>query len=322
MQAQSFVSTLMRARMGVYESRIFMRIVEKCQVLLPTSPFKAMPYEVPGGWSYQFAFTLSSLTTSHNYRYVKAACANLKNITVQSYDIDRKRWMMAGLITQARIDEQSGILKIEVADWVCSAILDFRQGWRSYDIEQAMRIHNPFALRMYLITCTQNKTLNFSIGYIKGLLLGQDTHAYANNGDFIRKVIKPAANELQKLGLNGFDYKPIKTGGCQKGKIEKVQIIPVKREKRDTANISDTRMEMEKTLPSSMLQYLTLQCGFSTRELSGKNLATLAKFAALKDWEYKLVSLVTRWRKHRYGHGWLINAIKNITKEENGKSES
>lgn len=310
MQSQSLVSTLMRARMGVYETRVFMRIVEKCQVLLPSSAFAALPYEVPGGWSYQFAFTLSSLTSSHNYKYVKTACENLKNITVQSYDITKKQWKMAGLITQARIDEQSGILKVEVADWVCQAIIDFRQGWRTYDIENAMRIRNPFALRMYLITCTQTATLKFSIGYIKGLLLGQDTKAYSNNGDFVRKVLSPAAKELERLNLNGFSYETMKANGAGKGKIEKVKIIPVKRERKSTANVSETRKEMALRVPESMLQYLSLQCGFTTRELSGKNLDTLANFAKLTNWEYKFISIVTRWRKHRYGHGWLINAMK------------
>lgn len=310
MQSQSLVSTLMRARMGVYETRVFMRVVEKCQVLLPTSPFAALPYEVPGGWSYQFAFTLSSLTSSHNYKYVKTACENLKNITVQSYDITQKQWKMAGLITQARIDEQSGILKVEVADWVCQAIIDFRQGWRTYDIENAMRIRNPFALRMYLITCTQTATLKFSIGYIKGLLLGQDSNAYSNNGDFVRKVLAPAAKELERLNLNGFSYETMKANGAGKGKIEKVKIIPVKRERKSTANVSETRKEMALRVPESMLQYLSLQCGFTTRELSGKNLVTLANFAKLPNWEYKFISIVTRWRKHRYGHGWLINAMK------------
>lgn len=300
----------MRARMGVYETRIFMRIVERCQGLLPKSPFKAVLYEVPGGWSYRFAFTLSSLTTSHNYRYVKNACENLKNVTVQRYDIDKRQWCMAGLIKEARINEQSGILQLEVSDWVCEAILDFRKGWRTYDLEKAMTIRNPFALRMYLLTCTQTQTLLFPIDYLRDLLLGQGSTAYTNNGDFIRRCIASSRNELEQLQLNGFDYSTVKGTGAEKGKIRQVKITPVKREERDTKNTGEQLRDIEAAIPTAMMQYLTLQCGFTTKEIGGKNLPKLQRFAALPDWQFKLADIVTRWRKHRYGHGWLIRAIE------------
>lgn len=316
MQSQSFLTVLMRARLGVYESRLLMRIVERCQDLLPPKGFELVAYEVPGGWSYQFAFTLASLTTSHNYRYVKKACETLKDITIKSYDPDTGQWKMAGMITQARIDEQSGILRVEVADWLCKLIIDFRKGWRSYDLQNAMKIKNPFALRMYLLTCTQKDNLTLSIGYVRAFLLGEGSKAYPNNGDFVRHCIKPAAAELKKLGLNGFTYKTKKANGTAKSRIEKIIFTPVKRETKEV-NISETRKEMAKQVPEKLLQYLTLQCGFTTRELNGKNLTTLSKFSSLPDWQYRFGSIITRWRRHRYGHGWLINAMKKEGEKAN-----
>lgn len=301
--------------MGLYETRLFMRIVERCQDLLPTDKFEPVAYEVPGGWSYRFAFTLSSLTTSHNYRYVKKACETLKDITVSTYDPGAGQWKMAGLITQARCDEQTGVLQVEVADWVCRAIIDFRRGWRTYEIQNAMRIRNPYALRLYLITCTQKDPLTLSMGYLRDLLLGRGSKLYPNGSDFLRHCVDPAIKQLEKLNLNGFKYEVIKANGTQKGRITKVRIKPEKREGRDTRNISDIKKEMAAAVPERMTQYLLLQCGFSTRELAGKNLATLAAFAAQPEWQYKFIDIVTRWRKHRYGHGWLINAFKRETKK-------
>lgn len=298
----------MRAKFGIYESRLFIRIVEKCQLLLPQGNYMARAYDTPSGWSFQFSFPLSSLTTSHNYIYVKKACQNLKNMTCSTYDIDRQQWKMAGFIKEARIDEQSGILKVEVADWVCRSILDFRQGWRLYDIEKALAIRNPYALRMYLITCTQSKTLTFSIGYIRGLLLGDNNHAYHNSSDFIKRCLKPAAQELEQLGCNGFTYEAVKATGDKKSRIEKIKIIPQKRENQEK-NISETRKEIKQQIPEQLLQYLTLQCGLTSREIGGRNLAKFARFCQQPNWQGKFINIVTRWRKHRYGHGWLINAI-------------
>lgn len=310
MQAQSFISTLMCGHMGLYESRILMRIVERCQVLLPGSTYKPTIYQVPGGWSYQFAFTLSSLTKSHNYRYIKAACEVLKNITVSRYDGNTGQWCLAGLITQARIDEHSGVLRVEVADWVCQNIIDFRRGWRQYDIDQALCIRNPYALRLYLITCTQNTRLNFSIGRLRDLLLGEHSTLYPNNGDFIRHTLMPAQKELAKLGLNGFTFEVSKGTGADKGRIQKVALIPIKREGNGERNISEVRKDIAKEIPQQLLDYLTLHLRFSTHELTGKNLVLLSNFTKIPGWQNLLTSMVDRMRRHMRGHGWLINAIK------------
>lgn len=309
MQAQSFISTLMRVKFGVYETRLFMRIVQKCQALLPNNMFQARAYQTPGQWSYRFAFTLSSFTHSHNYNYVKAACENLKNITVEKYDTDKARWEMAGLITQAKIDEQSGLLILEVADWVCKMIIDFRKGWRIYNLDNALRIRNPYALRMYLITCTQEKTIPYTVEQLKDTLLGKGNNKYKNNGDFIRRCIMPAQKELEDLHLNGFSYTTKKGNGAQKGRILSVNIKPVKRENKDE-NISATRKAIGEVIPDELLQYLTIGLGFTTRELKGKNLETIKKFITLPNWQGKFLSMVTRLRKARKGHGWLINAMK------------
>lgn len=301
----------MRAHMGLYESRLFMRIVERCQVLLPNSPYKPTIYEVPNGWAYRFAFTLSSLTSSHNYNYVKAAARNLKDITCQHYDPATRQWAMAGLITQARIDEQSGVLQVEVADWVCKMIVDFRMGWRTYDLDKALLIRNPHALRLYLLTCTQNKMLSYKIEDIKGILLGDDAALlYKNNGDFVRKCIEPARKELETLGLNGFTYQAVKGDGIRKSKIQKINITPVKREERDTVNISVQRAAIQEELPADLIQYLTLNLGFTTREIKGKNMATFKAFIQLPSWREKFYDIATRMRKHYRTHGWLIQALK------------
>lgn len=299
----------MRAKFGVYETRLFMRIVEKCQALLPNNEYQARAYQTPGQWSYRFAFTMSSFTSSHNYKYVREACKTLKDITVEKYDTDKGKWEMTGLISQAKINEQSGILMVEVADWVCKMIIDFRKGWRIYDLDNALRIRNPYALRMYLITCTQDKTIPYTVEQLKDTLLGKGSDKYKNNGDFIRRCIAPAKKELEQLNLNGFDYTTRKGNGAQKGRIMSISIKPVKREGKD-ANVSATRKAIGQVIPDEMLQYLTLGLGFTTRELKGKNLDTIKSFVSTPNWQGKFLSMVTRMRKARKGHGWLINAMK------------
>lgn len=310
MQSQSFISTLMRGHMGIYETRIFMLIVDRCQDLLGNDSFTAKAYKVPSGWSYRFAFSVGDLTSSHNYNYAKKACENLKNLTVQHYDEEKKVWEMAGLITQAKIERQTGILACEVASWVVDYIIDFRKGWRTYDLERAKQIRNPYTLRMYLLTCSQSRPLSYEITTLRDTLLGPGSHKYTLTNAFIKRCIIPAMQELAEKKLNGFTIKAIKEGRGPKAKITRLLISPVKRESRDV-NISEQRKEMAQEVPAALLNYFTLQLGFTTRELKGKNLETLKRFTRdLPNWQTRLLDIIQRQRMHRYGHGWIINAIK------------
>lgn len=307
MQSQSFISTLMRGRMGIYETRIFMHIVASAQDVIQGGTFNRIAYAVPGSWTYRIAIPLSELTQSHNYGPVKRACENLKNITCQHMDLDSNIWQMSGLITQALLQPQSGVLQIEVAKWVIRYIVDFRRGWRTYELQQALTIRNPFALRMYLITCSQTSPLVFSLDNLKLALLGT-TDRYKNSADFLRRCLEPAKKELEEKQLNGFDFKTIHKG--RGNAVSKVEILPKKREAKDQ-NIGVQRDEIATAIPAPLMNYLTTTLGFSTKELRGKNLSYFSEFCKRDGWQEKLLGIIQRMRMKRRGHGYLISAIKS-----------
>ena len=97
---------------------------------------------------------------------------------------------------------------------------------------------------------------------------------------FLRRCIDPAVKEIEKKNVSGFRYETI-TG--QRGKVEKIVIIPVKRgEEKERRRLGQGSLSV--FAPSIMIQYLSMSCGFSNRELSA-NKEVLGEFAKLESWQ-------------------------------------
>lgn len=315
-QAQSFYSVILRGSFSIYEMRIFLQIVRRLQPLYnggKYSDFLMRPI-CTDGVNLNFAIPISVLmgSKSHNYTTLKAAIRHMEEaMHVEYYDKQRRIWNSSATIYNVRLYEREGMMTFSCPKWLFDYIADFSNGgYRLYDFERAMSLRNPSAARLYLLTASMEKTAVYSISEIKKMLGCADK--YSKTNDFIKRKIKPAADELEKKGYNGFTYKVIRQfSAIAGGDVEALQISPVKREQKVTENIGVTVERLKSTLPEIFINYMQYSIGFTWQEMRG-NEATFKAFLKHEDWQRQLSLVVDRARRKRKGKGYIIAAMKKI----------
>lgn len=323
-QAQSYMSVMLNGRFTVYQMRIFLKIVQRAQLIMKSQGGKYSDYIDKAynmdGYNVNFAVAVSEIVgaSCHNYEPLKQAIVDMeKKWIVSHYDWDKKVWYSTSVVYNARIEEQSGILRWTCADWVINYIADFRKyGYREYDYNVAMSIRNPSTAKLYLLTCSQNKPLEYKLEYIKKWLGMEGVYKRAT--DFARKCLEPARRELEEKNVNGFAYEFIhEREGKKTSRVVGVKIIPVKRGKAEVDAAAMTA-GVETELPPTLINYLSTQVGMKTKEM-WRVKDDLKYFTGLKDWQWKLVDIVDRARRKRKNHGWIIQAIRGeINKSDKG----
>lgn len=323
-QVQSYLSVFMYGHFSIYETRIFLKIVQRAQGIIKAqgtkySDFIDKAYRMDG-YNVNFAVPIMEIVGEkcHNTLPLKNAIVNMeRNWIVQHYDVEKKQWFATPIIYNARIEEKSGILRFSVADWIVYYIADFgKYGYREYDFEVAMYLRNPAAARLYMLTCSMTSPLTYNIENIKNWLGMADK--YKRNSDFLRKVIEPARIALDKAGVNGFKYEIEKERkGRATAAISKIKFIPVKRADK-MKDASQVRAEIETLLPANLVNYLYTQVGMKASEIYRVKDDWLA-FTGNKDWQWKLTDIIERARKGRKNHGWIISAIRSENERQDKK---
>lgn len=322
-QAQSYYSTLLRGDFSVYEMRILMKIVQRTRLVTHAKGQKytdiiKRPFSADG-LNLNFSVPVVEIVgkKSHNTAPLKAAIRHIsKDWHVEYYDKEKREWHETSVIYNVAIEERTGILRFSCAKWLVDYICDFQLGgYREYDFELAMSLSNPNAARMYLLTCSQNKPIPYSIDFLKKTL--GVSGKYSRVSEFIRRVIKPAAEQLEKREMNGFTYKPVhRFKDKPKSEIIGLEIIPVKREKR-SVNITKQVEDLNINVPTIITAYLVQSFQFTYIELI-RNKATLQAFSVLADWQEKFFNICERTRRYRKNHGYIIQAMKNEIKAISG----
>lgn len=302
---QSALSTMWRGKMGIYESRVLLRVVERCQALLPED-LEPKSYEVGADFDLSLQFSIGELTPSHNYAKARQAIKNLMALVMEHYDERNSIWTAAPLFSEASCDLGTGRTIIKLKYWVAKEIVDFKRGWVSYSLDDMGKIKRPTTARLYALTCGMGKPLTYRVDTLRHMLFGSKSKEYEGKpSDFVKKIVVTASKELAKLGLNGFDAKVIKAREKSRtAPITHLQLIPIKRERKEERSIAQIgRNEMQ------VRNYLATQFGFSPAELRG-NAKTITAFCNLPTWMDAFLRIVNRTRAKRAGHGYIVNALK------------
>lgn len=304
---QSNLSAIWRGKLGIYESRIILKVVEKCQALLPVET-KPITYPVVAEFDLALQFTIGELTPSHNYAKARQAIKNLMRLVLEHYDEKSNSWAAAPLFSEATCDLGTGNTIIKMKYWVAQEIVDFKRGWVSYNLDDMGKIKRPTTARLYTLTCSMKQPLTYRIDTLRHILFGSKCKEYEGKpSDFCRKILKTAAHELEALRLNGFEVEPIKAWEkCKTAPITHVRLKPIKREQQTENRTIEQIGRQEMTLRN----YLATQFNFTPAELRG-NRKTISSYCALPNWMDTFQRIVERTRRKRAGHGYIINAIKN-----------
>ena len=305
-QRQSYLSTVVKGDMNLYEVRIFMLIVEQAQAVIEGEKLKDIIGKAfcSDRLNINFSVQMRRLVANrHHYDVVLDACEKLSKRFIKIRDEQGKRRLMSPFLYNIILEEGTGILRFSVAHWLIDYILDFTRGVCRYDLEVALSFRSPFVARLYMLCAGQSRKFAVSIDFLKQFLGVEDK--YKQTAMFLKRCIDPAVKEIEKKNVSGFTYETV-TG--QRGKVEKLILIPVKRgQEAERRRLGQGSLSV--FAPSVMTQYLAMTCGFSNRELTA-NKEVLGELAKKENWQEILARIVKFARAKENPKRYIIGTLK------------
>ena len=309
-QKQSYLSTVVKGDMNLYEVRIFMLIVEQAQAVIEGEKLKDIVGKAfcSDRLNINFSVQMKRLVANrHHYEVVLDACERLSKRFVKIRDEQGGRRLMSPFLYNIILEEGSGILRFSVAHWLVDYILDFTHGICRYDLEVALSFRSAFVARLYMLCAGQTRKFAVSIEFLKQFLGVEDK--YKQTAMFLRRCIDPAVSEIEKKNVSGFRYETV---AGQRGKIEKLVIIPVKRgQEAERRRLGQGSLSV--FAPSLLIQYLTMSCGFSNRELNA-NKEVLGELAKKENWQEIITRIVKFARAKDNPKRYIIGSLKKELK--------
>lgn len=237
---ESYQLVTARYDISIYGQRLILRLAQMVNERGYVSGEKLKEFPVLRDVSFNtkgetvFFLPLTDLMgTSRTYNAVKVALRKLMNQTFEWKN--EGNWEKFSILTNVEFDRQFGA-KITVAQEFFNILLDFRRGYRIFDLEFALKLKSSYSLRLYLLMAGQRKPLIFNINDLKAMLIYRDNGkamSYKNTHDFICCVIEPAKKELDKCSPYTFNYKTVTSSKKAIGRAAITAIIffPVRQSK-------------------------------------------------------------------------------------------
>lgn len=309
---QSYIFSVCRSSLSLYEQRIVLRIVEFAQTMLADVTMR----DVVGSHlsvddNVKISLTLRDIMCeddkAKHYDYVREAFSSLLSRKVEFWDADKKVWYGSSVIYNCSIVKASGKASFYVSRVFLCALLDFTKGYCQYDLQVALSLKSPYSVRLFMLLCNQSHPVEFSVDQLKRMLC-QDQEAYQQSADFIKRIVEPARKELDAKGCNSFTF--TKISGAY-NKTVALMFHPVKRTKADNlrAQVSTARI-----IDRHLWIILSSQAGFSYRELSAHK-KLWENFQKVPDCLSIALDIVGRARAANKTKGWIIQAIRAETEK-------
>lgn len=303
---QSFLVTVARTSMTVYEARILMKIVEYGQSrikgkflqrnLRPLySDCEDVEITVP------IKYLLSD--GSNHYEDVREAAIRMSKRVMRFWNTEKNVWSASPIIYKIRYAVRSGLLKFTVYGYFFDALYDFTKGFSRYDLENAMSFTSVFSVRIYMLMNGQHNAIGYKIDYLKKMFGVDDK--YKQNRDFIIRCIEPAINEISEKTSLQLRFVKKKEGR----KVTELVFVPTYKANVEQ-NLSDTAREIRRIAGTEINLALTSHAGFTYRELAAHK-ELLTKLSESPIGLQIVYDIVQRARKSRKQKGWIINALRS-----------
>lgn len=277
---QSFLFSITRVKLGLYEQRILTKIVEFAQKALKGENRNVPKKIVSKLPNTHVAIKVAGLLDEGNdhYNHVYSAARSLMGRRFEYFDPDTKTWHGSPLIYNVTLRQSSGVLDFYVDTTLIDVILDMRKGWKAYDLETALTLPSPAAVRLYVLLSKQESPLTLKVDWLKHMFGVEDKYKQTN--DFIKKVIDPAAAALTAANVVSFTYskvtehnEPIKKGQ----KCAALTLFPIRpKEKKECAAQISSHAEQVAFIAAR--KYLQTYSGFTDADLRIHN-KTIKPFA-------------------------------------------
>ncbi len=307
---QSFIYSITRVKLSLYEQRILLKVVEHAQIRLKGMLIKDHLVKLNHDCdNVQIVVPIRELLDEGNqhYRHVHNAAVALMNRSFQFYNSESRTWFASPVIYNVQHTDKSGLLTFYVSRVLFDVILDFTKGYRQYNLKTALSIPSPYASRLYSLMCGQDQPIRFEVKALKEMFGVADK--YDQTADFIKKVIEPSKKILDAQGCTSFTYSRVKQGV----KVVALLFFPVKREEDEKAKLRP-KISTYYFLSKELRFYLFSKVHFSSREL-GAHKELIEEFVKLPDAVATIMAIYDRWLAGNKSKGYIIAAMRSAVAE-------
>lgn len=303
---QSFIYSVARVKLGLYEQRILLKVIEHAQVVLKGKLIKNMLFRMQhdlDNVKIDLPVRYILQDGSKHYELIKDAARALMGRRFEFYDTESKAWYSSPLIYNVAYVQGSGLLSFYVSKMLFDVALDFTKGFCKYDLETALNLSNPHAVRLYALLSNQTKPLIYPVLELKKMFGVADK--YKQTRDFILKCIEPAKKCLDEAKCNSFTYDRI----IERNKVTMIRFNP-KRVRKETANELAAKVSMKRLVDQEILIVMISYMGFTTKELSAHKVL-LHEYCKLPFAQDNIYQIERRFRKQKKAKGYVIAAIRS-----------
>lgn len=331
---QSFKMTTIRNSFGLYGQRTITRLVEASQYLLEGKSIgDCVTYRVEKSlWGdVRVKMPISAILRKGdeaNHPEAKRQLKKLVGLPLE-YEAPNGDWICTTLISKVIFSKSTGEATLTIQPEIWEAILDFSKGFRRFEIEKALDLRSAYSMRLYQLISGQERPLSYNLVALKKML-GVEKK-YARPADFIKRVIQPAKEELDKVSPYTFDFKPVTEKKSARGKetITGITFIPYFQPKNRDQEL-EQKQDFGKlkrkypgvvSLPKSLENYLTHTAGFTMTGIKNNSELLLQAINHITDFEEVVLrNIVGRSREAKNPQGYIIKAIKSELKHQGIKA--
>lgn len=303
---QSFIYSVSRVQLSLYEQRILLKVIEHAQTVLKGKLVKNCLFRMEHNLdNVKIEIPVRYILTegSKHYEDIKEAAIKLMGRRFEFWDSQAKAWYSSPLIYNVAYVQGSGLLSFYVSKMLYDVALDFTRGFCRYDLETALSLSSPYAVRLYAIVSSQSRPIVYRISELKKMFGVEDK--YKQTRDFILKVIDPAKRILDREGCNSFTYSKIKEGN----KVTALCIAPLKR-RQLTADELAAKVSLKRLVNNEILIVMISYMGFTTKEISAHKVL-LHQFCELPYAVDTIYNIERRFRSKKKNKGYVIAAIRD-----------
>ncbi len=146
-----------------------------------------------------------------NYRDIKNSTYSLIKRAMKIKEHKSKRELQVGFLSSADYYDDKGILELCFDPKLKPYLLQLKESFTSYRLENVKRFNKVYAIRFYELMKQYQKigTRRFSVSHLKDILgIGKDE--YKQYSDFKKRVVLAAQEELLEKSDLRFEFKEIK----------------------------------------------------------------------------------------------------------------
>lgn len=250
---------------------------------------------------------------SSNIYAVRKAAKDFVGRSIEYMDSD-KNWIVFSPFISAMIPHYGSEIHLQIHKLFWEAILDYRSGYRKFDVKRAIALKSVYAIRFYELISGKTDPITYSVMDLKVMFAMKDKYKQIN--DFVRKVIEPAKKELDLAAPYSFDYMPVKNGR----KIVAFTFTPIHYPQREDKKAEERDLLRKVNLSwdirdRNIRKYLIESIGFTENEI--KNNIEVFRRAAelLPDCLNELAILKGKSRDKKNPKGWIIRSLEGKVKD-------